>query len=308
MVIAPNSTSISQDAEASHMLQCGAHTLYALEYNAHLRGQHTPIIFIHGIGASHRQWATYQAEALHDKHWLALTLPLHYPAKTTSSLPKRAEDVVAMVQDITSHAVAQLLAAVDAEEVILVGHSTGGFASLLIAEKLPQRIKAMLILDGFYHGHWGMPLRSGQLTARLPFIGKALFVAYGHVLVATKGIFKMAFDLLAIQRQAMRQHPAYDAMRHVSLETGRKASKDGTYPYYRHMPDINILPRLANIHTPTHIVHGTVDSIIAPQQAHDMHTTLPNATLTWLESGHMPFLETGDAYEKALLAWLDEVV
>ena len=82
---------------------------------------------------------------------------------------------------------------------------------------------------------------------------------------------------------------------------------DANYPYYRYMPDIDILPRLTNIQTPTLIVHGDVDSIIHPQQAKDMQATLPNATLTWLESGHMPNLEAGDAYAEVLLAWLDEV-
>jgi pimeloyl-ACP methyl ester carboxylesterase len=61
---------------------------------------------------------------------------------------------------------------------------------------------------------------------------------------------------------------------------------------------------LAGIDVPTLIVHGRQDAVVDPSAASYAAGLIPGATLTWLDSGHLPFVDNAAEFDTALAAHL----
>jgi pimeloyl-ACP methyl ester carboxylesterase len=61
---------------------------------------------------------------------------------------------------------------------------------------------------------------------------------------------------------------------------------------------------LAGIDVPTLIVHGRQDAVVDPSAAEYAAGLIPNRTLTWLDSGHVPFVDQAAEFDSALAAHL----
>jgi pimeloyl-ACP methyl ester carboxylesterase len=62
---------------------------------------------------------------------------------------------------------------------------------------------------------------------------------------------------------------------------------------------------LAAIDVPTLIVHGRRDRVVDPSAAEYAAGLIPDSTLTWLDAGHLPFVEDQAAFERAVAAHAD---
>jgi non-heme chloroperoxidase len=62
---------------------------------------------------------------------------------------------------------------------------------------------------------------------------------------------------------------------------------------------------LAAVDVPTLVLHGRHDQVVAPSAAEYAADLVPDATLTWLDTGHLPFLEDQPAFGAALAAHLE---
>ncbi len=69
--------------------------------------------------------------------------------------------------------------------------------------------------------------------------------------------------------------------------------------------DIGSAEVLAAIDVPTLIVHGRRDPVVDPSAAEYAAGLIPGATLTWLDTGHLPFIEAQEAFDRALTAHVD---
>lgn len=106
-------------------------------------GEAAPVVLaVHGITASHRSWLAL-AEALPEVRIIAPDLR---GRGRSAALPgpfgmaQHAEDLIAVLDRL------------DIERATLVGHSMGGFASLVTAHLAPERFDEVLLVDG------GLPL------------------------------------------------------------------------------------------------------------------------------------------------------
>jgi pimeloyl-ACP methyl ester carboxylesterase len=61
---------------------------------------------------------------------------------------------------------------------------------------------------------------------------------------------------------------------------------------------------LAGIDVPTLIVHGRQDAVVDPSAAEYAAGLIPGRTLTWLDSGHVPFMDKAAEFDAAFLGWL----
>jgi non-heme chloroperoxidase len=59
---------------------------------------------------------------------------------------------------------------------------------------------------------------------------------------------------------------------------------------------------LAGIDVPTLIVHGRQDAVVDPSAASYAAGLIPGVTLTWLDSGHLPFVDNATEFDTALAA------
>jgi non-heme chloroperoxidase len=62
---------------------------------------------------------------------------------------------------------------------------------------------------------------------------------------------------------------------------------------------------LAAVDVPTLIVHGRADHVVDPSAAEYAAGLIPDATLTWLDTGHLPFMADQAAFDTALAAHAD---
>jgi pimeloyl-ACP methyl ester carboxylesterase len=68
--------------------------------------------------------------------------------------------------------------------------------------------------------------------------------------------------------------------------------------------DVTSADVLAGIDVPTLIVHGRQDAVVDPSAASYAAGLIPGATLTWLDSGHVPFVDNAAEFDTALAAHL----
>ena len=111
----------------------------------------TPVFFLHGIGGSVYFWIPELTSPFHDVGTCySLSLPGHFPAV----LPK---DFTAacltpeLIARLTSSAIRKI---VGNKKVLLVGHSTGGFAALSTALYYPEAVAGIVSIAGFARGQW----------------------------------------------------------------------------------------------------------------------------------------------------------
>ena len=99
------------------------------------------IIFSHANGFNARTYRTVLAPVARDLRILALDLRGH----GRSELPTETEGRVSW--DGLGDDLLALLEAVDAQDVILSGHSMGGTSSLLAAAQAPERVRSLVLFD-----------------------------------------------------------------------------------------------------------------------------------------------------------------
>ncbi|MFF9565003.1 alpha/beta hydrolase [Leifsonia sp. NPDC014704] len=97
-----------------------------------------PILAIHGITASHRAWLL-AADALPNRRLIAPDLR---GRGRSSGLPGPFE--------LTQHAddLARALDALAVDRVVIAGHSMGGFVAVRFAERHPDRVERLVLIDG----------------------------------------------------------------------------------------------------------------------------------------------------------------
>lgn len=142
------------------------------------------VLAVHGITASHVGWAEL-ARQLPGVRILAPDLRGRGGSRDLPGpygMPTHADDVAALLRHV------------GAEQVLVVGHSMGGFVSLVLADRHPDLVSGLVLVDG------GMPL--------LPPAGVAPQQMAGLVLGPAAERLRMTFPSRAAYRAFWREHPA----------------------------------------------------------------------------------------------------
>ncbi len=286
-----------------HDLTIEGHTIVALEYNAHKTG--TPAILIHGIMSSVGFWPE-EGHIFHDQfHWYSLSLPGHYPAVFPDGF--QHEDLTAeMIARVLIKAIRQL---VGEQPVLLLGHSTGGFAALAIAAEAPEMVRGVVSVAGFAQGKWGGLLKLLQWQARMGSIGETMFRMNVKSGVLHPRIAYYLSSLYAADKQAYFDYPhLYESIREQfvyskHLDTAAMAH------YFSRMPNIDISDWLRRITSPTLVITGDQDPIVAPTQSALIASKVADGELVMVAgAGHMVMVERAAQYTQTLNEWLKPFV
>lgn len=284
-------------------LTVDGHRLAALAYNEDKPG--IPIIFIHGVVSSIYFWESVQTPYVQDSHpWYSLSLPGHDPAVLPGGFRRQAL-TADLLGDVLIAAIRQL---VGDRRVILVGHSTGGFAVLNIAARKPSMALSVISVSGFAQGVWIGLFGLYQRLVRLGWAGRTLF--------------KLAFAAVKRNRWVYNQSGrAYlGDSTHLDLQRVNSVVR-ATYPHFRQldlnamlayfnrMPGIDILPLLPQIHAPVLALAGDHDPIVPPAQARLIAETVPCGQHTFIAgAGHLPMLERPSDYHRIVTEWITKTV
>ena len=287
----------------THEMQIEGHELTALSFNPDASG--TPIILIHGITASVGTWIV-DGGSLFAQYGptYALSLPGHYPAVLP---PDFQQD------DLTAVMIARVLTAVirklvGDQPVVLVGHSTGGFAALAIAAHTPEIAHSVISIAGFAQGRWTGPLGVGQWAVRHGTIGKILFKATHLSLRWPRWWFKAAWRVYTPNPSKLFAFPFIDAVVDDMRPYYQHLDLDAMAYYFAVMPDIDIETWLPRITAPTLILVGDSDPIVPPAQSHLLAARIPHTQLEVFEgAGHTLMFEMYDDYKRLVIKWLQRM-
>lgn len=276
-----------------HMLPVGnGHTLYVHDWGN--KKAKKPIIYLHGGPGSscknkHKEQfdPTTQRVIFFDQRGSGRSTPAgKWHHNTTQNM---AADITAIANHL------------DIDKFILSGGSWGSCLAIYYAISEPSRVHA-LVISGVFTGS----------QAEIEWVDKGLFKTH----------FPDAWnDYLALTPKKYHANPsAYHFEKALGSDTN--AAKKSAYAYNRlegsvmslddrstpenfeeydpagtileirylakrcFMPDNYIVKRVSKLKMPIHIVQGRYDMVCTPAIAYEIAQKAPNATLTWVISGH----------------------
>jgi pimeloyl-ACP methyl ester carboxylesterase len=264
-------------------------------------GTGTPIVFLHGTPATSAVWIPLLAR-LPGVHAFAVDRPGHGLSGAVD---------YATVPDLRSHAVRFLEALLDAlglDQAVIAGSSMGGLWGLWLALDRPSRVSAVVQL--------GAP--PGLLSNRLPLVFGPLSVPWCARLMrrldppspaATRRLFRMMGDPPAMLTQTfVDTFTASQRLPNVEGGTAHMIQQFVRFP--GRFADRRLwLDRteLAQIRQPALFLWGPRDFVGAPPLGRRAVDVMPNARLSVLGEGHLPWLQDPASAAAEVSRFLDDV-
>lgn len=239
-----------------------------------------PIVLLHGWAQSARCWAALQAGQLAQTHRLiAVDLRGHgdsdVPADGYDSSAAWAADVRAVLV----HA---------GRPAVLVGWSYGG---LVITDYLR------------HHGTDGV--------AGIVLVGAITEIGRGHPGGRVGPVMRAALPAALSDDPAVAEPALRDFVHDMAVQ----APHDELLADALRVPafvraalfarDVASADVLAAVDVPTLVVHGRQDRVVDPSAGEYAAGLVPGATVTWPDTGHLPFVEDRPGFERALAAHVD---
>ena len=186
-------------------------------------------------------------------------------------------------------AIAERILAMAPPRFALAGLSMGGYLAFVIAEKAPQRVARLALLDTS-----AQPETPRQTERRTPLIALAKEGRLGEIVDAL-------FPML-VHRNRHADEDLKRVVMAMAQETGAEA-------FIRQQKAImtrpDARPFLASIACPTLVLVGDGDTLTPPPLSQEIAAGIRGANLVVVpECGHLSTLERPEAVNKALAGWM----
>ncbi len=259
-----------------------------VELNYEIAGQGEAVVFLHGMTGSTRDWIN-QISVLSPKYRVvALDQRGHGKSVAPTreeqySIPIFADDVVA------------LLRMLDIKKCCLAGHSIGGFTALQFALEHSDMLAALVLVD----------TSSGQF-ARDPSVAQVR--QKQNELARSQGMeaafeYGIANNPMMIER--LQRHPE---LREVTQRKMLMTSVDGyIYGWSSIGKWESVTPRLSEIRVSALIYRGEEDVGFTEAVQVLIEGIADSELVTFKGVGHNPHEEAPDAFNEALLKFLDRI-
>ncbi|MBK8986165.1 MAG: alpha/beta hydrolase [Chloroflexi bacterium] len=287
--------------QTRHTFMVEGHQLVAYGFNTHL--SQTPIVLLHGITASANSWLVGPPPVLAHYPWYSLSLPGHFPAQFPLGFAS-ADLTPELVARLLSTAVRQL---VGGRPVILIGHSTGGFAALAVAATAPELVAGVVCISGFVQGRWTGVLGMLQGLARNGRFAQSLFKANFKLLGQNRWYYRQALGFYARDKKALYTHPELAAFIALNHPDARRLSSAAMLTWFQRMPQTDITDWLTAVTAPTLVLFGDSDPIVPPAQGERIAAGLPQSQkVVFSGVGHLPTSERTPEFRRVLADWLND--
>ncbi len=250
-------------------------------------GEATPVVFVHGLGGSWKNW-------LENMPAMALTRPvvaLDLPGFGNSEIPVEAISISGYAR-----CVERVCEQLGLREVDLVGNSMGGFVAAELTIVRPERVRRLALVDAA--GISIVDLRRGPTLTLMRLI--AVQASWGtgqRAMIARARLRHLAF-------RAVMRHPTRLAVDLVAHQAGGPGMP-GFLLAMDALLSYDFRDRLPEIACPALVVHGENDMLVPVRDAREFKRLIPQATLRILEdTGHVPMLERPRTFNALLTDFL----
>ena len=261
------------------------------------------IVCVHGLEGSAYNWNLIGPELAETHRVVAPDLSgFGYTAPTEGGTTVEAN--TDLVAEVIRHY---------GDEAILIGNSMGGLISMLTAEKYPDLVRGLVLLDPAAPVTQWLKV-SAPSTARLtapliPGIGARLVEAYRANQTAEAGV-EESMEFVTFDPDSLDAQVWDDALEVAELRRTQpwatKALIDAGHsiaPYVLNRR--RFTPVLHKLSQPTLLIHGMEDRLIQIQTARWIARQRPDWTSVFLtDVGHVPMIEAPHRTLQIIDAWL----
>lgn len=245
------------------------------------RGQGLPVVFLHGYPLTHQIFEPQLEPISRDHHAILLDLP-GYALAAGQSVPDSLSGFADRVHEF--------LAERFSTRVVLLGHSFGGYIALELMRRHPEQLRALILADTRSQADTPEARQKRIATADcLQTPGEQLDSAQ----IARTLVARSTWE---------KNGPLVDHVRSIAASVPTR-TVIATLRALADRPDLT--PVLATIRVPTLILWGVDDQLIPPSQSAAMVPLVPGCTGEGLAgAGHLPSLESPDAFSRTILTFL----
>lgn len=257
-------------------------------------GTGTPVIMTHGLAASLHDWdALLPKIAASGYAGYALDLLGHGESKKPEQLDHYTSD------SVFAHMQGWIDSLQFDQPAILIGHSLGGYLSLIYTLQYPERVRALILVNPFYTQSQlptmlriflRRPLLNTQLIERTPY-----------------WLFRLLIDVTSLQfgNSNEKLHTLPENVR-IQTALDYKRAAPGIYNIPRTLHDLT--PDLPRIHQPTLVIWGARDQTINPNTFPKLVEHLPNARSERMPiCGHVPHQCHANEFNKKVFDFLNSL-
>jgi 3-oxoadipate enol-lactonase len=253
-----------------------------------------PVMLVHGFTADKDEVGQVLGP-LADRGWHAVAPDLRGHGRSDHPTDPAAYGFEIMAADVVA-----LADALGWDRFALVGHSMGGGVAQFVALDHPGRLTG-LVLASTFHG----PVKG--ISMELVELGRWVVRESGMAGLAQALAARRADDpesIAAVER-LQEARPGYLEQSRLRLEATSPDMWMAMAP--RFVDQADRLGRLAGLHVPTAVVVGELDATML-DDSRRLAEAIPGAQLTVIpDAGHVPQLENPEAWEKALVGFLESL-
>ncbi len=267
-------------------------------------GDHPPLVLLHGIFDNKATWFRLTAR-LPGHRIIAPDLIGHGHSSKPTFAARPARERYS--PDMQVSYLAAFIAALDLDDVILVGNSLGGGLALRLYLDFPAlaaKVRGLVLIDAAGYPH-KLPVHVRTLGSSL---GKLLTYAPLHTLARACGLLRLAVwrTFRRCFHDRSKIPPELATVARAALETPNAA-------YAYHYSARNLVPpdvatfyqRFGDITCPTLVLWGQQDRVLPVRSAQCFAADLPCADLhVFPNCGHAPHLEYPDETADYIEGWI----
>lgn len=256
-------------------------------------------VLIHGMVMAPSFWRTYAPQLARHGRTAAYPLPGHYPW-----ILDEPGQMIGPHDVVEAYATA-IRRDFGGRPVHLIGHSTGGFVSLLFALHHPELVKSITLIGAFACGRFEGQERLPARLLRVPRVGAFLFGQFFRRWIATQEQFRWgSIECVYDKGCPWQDNRAVEAMEDVRLELKRARPED-IAACIRFMSATTLVKDLPRISVPVLNLVGANDAIVPPAHQLRVSKLLPQAqTVILRDCGHLPMVEHQARTDQAISAFL----
>lgn len=299
-----NMSNNSQNKIIRTPVQVQGHTL-VVDHPTDILERSGPVwMFIHGIAVCSAFWEPLMPRSFSDEQpWISVSLPVHAPSAGPGGF-SRKDVTPELFNNLNGAALDQILPDSD---VVIVGHSTGGFAGLCLALDRPEQVLGVISMGGFADGEWNGLEGDMQLMARkekLGALGPTALRATAWLTTRWPWLHARAASMFAFDKRAfLNDGPSKLALNAMRMDA-KLQDQDQLIEFFAGIRDVDIWQRVKEIKQPVLVFTGEFDPVIPKEKTLLLDQTLPNSSLLlYPDTGHMVMNERRRDFWRDIIAW-----